>query len=222
MFLHQSARFKGIARANGAVDLPVHLGGFAQVDGALDGFEALVVHRRGDGLHEGGENGIAGGLGDDAVKEHVVDQVIGRVIHGGEHLGDLFGQRGVVLLLAAVGGQRGQTAFQNQSRLEHLPGLKAVQRAHKTDRGLAECGRAVGNEGSHAVAHLHHSHGHELTDAGAQAGAADFERARKLALRGNFVSGLQVAALDERADVVDHLHGPVGIGLVLFSARHIS
>jgi hypothetical protein len=50
------------------------------------------------------------------VKQHVVDEKIRRAVHGSEDLGDLFGQRGMVLLLAAFGGQSGQIALQDQPR----------------------------------------------------------------------------------------------------------
>ena len=110
--------------------------------------------------------------------------------------------------LAAFGGQGGELALKNEARLEHLPGLKTVQRAHQAERGLAKLGRAVGDEGADAVADLHHTHGSEIADAGAQAGAADLERPGELALRRNFVARLQGPVLDEGTDVVNHPHGP--------------
>ena len=102
--LHEAAGFDGISGADGAVEFTMDLGGFTEIAGVFDGFAAVVVEGGGDGFHEGGEDGIAGGLGDDAVKTDVVDEVFGGVVEGGEHLGDLFGEGGVVLLGAAVGG----------------------------------------------------------------------------------------------------------------------
>ena len=122
-----------------------------------------------------------------------------------------------MFFLATLGGQCGEMALKNDASLKHLPGLKTVQRAHQAERCLAKLGRAVGDKGSNAMADLHHAHGREVSDAGAQAGAADFERAGELALRRNFVAGLQRSILDEGTDVVNHMHRAMGIRFVLLS-----
>ena len=102
-----------------------------------------------------------------------------------------------MLFLAPFGRERGKTAFQDDAGLEHLPGLKSVQRAHQAERGFAEIRRSVGNECAHTVPDLHHPHGGQIADTGAQTGATDLEGARKLAFRRNLISGLQGSILDQ-------------------------
>ena len=78
----------GLWSADGAVDFAVHFGGLFEVGGALDGLAAAAfVEVGGDGLHEGAEDGVAGGPGDGAVKADVVNEVLLGVVEGGVHLG---------------------------------------------------------------------------------------------------------------------------------------
>ena len=220
VLLHEAARIGGPAGADRAVDFAVHLGGFAEVDGALDGFATLVVHGGGDGFHDGGEDGISGGLGDDAMEEHIVYEVLGGIFKGGKHLGDFLREQRVMLFSSALGGQGCETALKQDAGLEHLPGLKAVERAHEAERGFADVGRSIGYEGADAVANLHDAHGGEIADAGAEAGAADLEVAGELALGREFVAGLERATFNQGANVVDHLHGSVRFGHFRFNPRH--
>lgn len=55
------------------------------------------------------------------------------------------------------------------------------------------------------------AHGGEKADTGAQAGAADLELARQLALGRKAVSGFDLARGDEGPDVVDDLHGELAV-----------
>ena len=154
------------------------------------------------------------------MKEQIVDEVLGGTVHGGEHVGDFIGERGELLLLAALGGQGGQMALKDDAGFKHLPGLKAMQGADKTERGGSELRRTVGDEGANAVADLHDAHGCHVPDAGAEAGAADFEGTGKLAFRRNFVARLEGSALNQGADVVNHLHRTMSIRLFFLHPRH--
>jgi len=68
------------------------------------------------------------------------------------------------------------------------------------------------------VAALENTHGGEKADAGAEAGAADLELAGQLTLRGETVAGMNLTAADERANVLDDLHGELAMasGLVVW------
>ena len=155
------------------------------------------------------------------MKEHVVDQEIGGAFYGSKYLDDLFGQRGMMLLRGAFSGEGGEIALNNQSHFKHLPGLKAVQHAHEAERCLAKLSRTVRDEGPHSVPHLHYAHRRQVAYPGTETGAADTQRAREFALRGNLVTWLQSAIFYERTDVVHHLHGPVRVRQVLLDPRHI-
>ena len=74
-----------------------------------------------------------------------------------------------------------------------------------------ERGRAAGDEGSGAVTALEDAHGGEEADAGAEAGAADLELAGEFALGREAVAGVDLAAGDEGADVLDDLHGELAV-----------
>ena len=207
--LHGFAGGGCVLGADGAIDFAMHFGGVLKVVGVFDGLAAAVVERSGDGFHECGQDGIAGGLGDGAMEADVVDEIFRGVVDGGVELGYLLGQRGEVLALAALGGQRGEVAFEQHARFEHVPGLKAVQGADEPHRRLTEIGRSIGDKGSDAMANLHDTHGGKVADAGAERGAADLEAARELALGRDFVARLQFSALDHLTNVVDHLRGEI-------------
>ena len=96
-----------------------------------------------------------------------------------------------------------------------------MQGADKAERGGSELRRPVGDEGADTVPDLHDAHGGHVPDAGAEAGAADFERPGELAFRGNFVTRLQGSALDKGADVVNHLHRTMSIRFFFFHPRHM-
>ena len=217
VLLHGELGLRRVVRADGAVDLAVHLGGLLEVLGVLDGEAAVVVEVGGDGLHQRGEDGVAGGAGDGAVEAHVVDEVLVRVAERGVHLGDLFGEFGDVLVGGALGGERGDGGFDDEAGLEHLPGQEAVQRAEDGERTGVERGRAGGDEGAGAVAALEHAHGGEEADAGAQGGAADLEFAGEFALGREAVAGVELAAGDEGAHVVDDLQGELAVAAVTSS-----
>ena len=172
---------------------------------------AVVVEVGGDGLHEGGEDGVAGGAGDGAVEADVVDEVLLRVGEGGVHLGDLFGEFGDVLVGGALGGEGGDVGLEDEAGLEHLPGEEAVEGSEDGEGAGVERGRAAGDEGSGAVAALEDAHGGEEADAGAEAGAADLELAGEFALGREAVAGADLAAGDEGADVLDDLHGELAV-----------
>ena len=95
-----------------------------------------------------------------------------------------------------------------------------MQGADEAERGGPELRGAVGDEGADAVADLHDAHGSHITDAGAEAGAADFEGAGELAFRWYLVAWLQGSALNKGADVVNHLHREVCIALFFFHPGH--
>ncbi len=176
---------------------------------------AAVVEIGGDGLHERGEDGIAGGAGDGAVEADVVDEVLLRIAERGVHLGDLFGELGDVLVGGAFGGQGGDVGLDDEARLEHLPGQEAVQRAEDGERAGVERGRAGGDEGSGAVAALEHAHGGEEADAGAEGGAADLQLAGEFAFGRKPVAGVHLAGGDQAADVLDDLQGELAVAVAL-------
>ena len=111
----------------------------------------------------------------------------------------------MVLLFSSLGRLRGQAAYKDQSRFEHLPVLKAVKRTHEADVCFGKFARPNGEKGSHTVPHLHDSHGCQIANPLAQAGAADLERPCKFPLRRYFVTGPGSAILDQSADVVNHI-----------------
>src|ERR1039457_1029803 len=76
VLLHGELGLGRVVGADGAVDFAVHLGGFLEVLGVLDGEAAVVVEVGGDGLHQRGEDGVAGGAGDSAVEADVMDEVL--------------------------------------------------------------------------------------------------------------------------------------------------
>ena len=135
----------------------------------------------------------------------------------GVHLGDLFGEFGDVLVGGALGGERGDGGFDDQARLEHLPGKESVQRAEHGERAGVERGRSAGDEGAGAVTALEHAHGGEEADAGAQRGAADLQLAGQLALGWKAVAGAQRSAGDEAAHVVDDLQGELAVAAWIFA-----
>src|ERR1700738_1353520 len=71
VLLHGAAGLDGVAGADGAEDLAVRLGGLLEGPGVADGEAAIVVEVRGDGLHQGAEDGVSGGAGDGAGKADV-------------------------------------------------------------------------------------------------------------------------------------------------------
>ena len=113
-----------VVGADGAVDFAVHLGGFLQVLRVGDGEAAGVVEVGGDGLHQRGEDGVAGGAGDGAVEADVVDEVLVGVGERGVHLGDLFGEFGDVLVGGALGGERGDEASRTRRASNICQGRK--------------------------------------------------------------------------------------------------
>ncbi len=60
---------------------------------------------------------------------------------------------------------------------------------------------------------LEHAHGGEKADAGAERGAADLELDGQLALGWKAVARAQRSAGDERAHVVDDLHGELAVAV---------
>ncbi len=212
VLLHGLAGLGGVVGADGAVDLAVHLGGLFQVLGVLDGLAAVAVEVGSDGLHQGAEDGVAGGSGDGAVETDVVDEVLLGVVEGGVHLGDLFGELGDVLVGGALGGEGGDVGLEDEAGFEHLPGEEAVERSEDGEGAGVEGRRAAGDEGSGAVAALEDAHGGEEADAGTEAGAADLEFACQFALGWEAVARLYLAFSDERANVFDDLHGELAVG----------
>ena len=211
VLLHGDAGLGGVVGADGAVDLAVHLGGFLEIRSVDDGLAAVLVEIGGDGLHEGAEDGVAGGAGDGAMEADVVDEVLLRIGKGGVHLGDLFGELGDVLVGGALGGQRGDVGLKDKAGLEHLPGKESMERSEDGKRAGIERGWAGGDEGAGAVAAFEDAHGGEEADAGAEAGAADLELAGELALGWKAVAGVDLAAADEGANVLDDLHGELAV-----------
>src|ERR1039458_3326541 len=122
----------------------------------------------------------------------------------------------MVLLVSALGRKCGQTAFKDQPRLKHLPGLKTMKGSHKAKVRFGEFGWPIGDEGSHSVPHLHDAHGRQIANSRAQTGAADLERPCKLPFRWYFVTGLESAILNQSAHVVNHMHRSMGIDDILF------
>ena len=64
----------------------------------------------------------------------VVDEVLLGVVHGGVHFGDFFGELGDVVAGGSLGGEAGDVGFDDEARLEHLPGQKPVEGAEHGER----------------------------------------------------------------------------------------
>ena len=211
MLLHNLAGVGGVVGADGAVDLAMHLGGLFEALGALNGLAAAFVEVGGDGLHEGAEDGVAGGTCDGAVEADVVDEVLLRVVEGGVHLGDFFGELGEVLVGGALGGEGGEAGLEDEAGLEHLPREEAVESSEDGEGTGIEGGWAARDEGAGSVTAFEDAHGGEEADAGAEAGAGDFELAGEFALGREAVAGVDLTAADEGADVLDDLHGQLAV-----------
>ncbi len=212
MPLHHRARRPGISRADRAINLPMQIRRLLQIPRALRRLAPFVVESRRDGLHQRGENRIPRRLRDDAMKAHVMDQILDGVADRRVHLRDLLRHGREVLLAPALRRQRRQLAFEDAAGLEHLPRLKSMERAQQTQRRLAQLWRPVRHKRAHAMAHIHHAHRRQVSDAGPQAGAADAQPPRKLPLRRNSVARLQVSGFNHGSDVVDHPHRHVCVG----------
>ena len=67
------------------------------------------------------------------------------------------------------------------------------------------------------MAAFENTHCREKTNAGAKAGSADLELAGQLTLGRQAVAGVDLAAADKRANVLDDLHGQLAMasGLVV-------
>ena len=219
VLLHGLAGERGVTRSDGAEDLAVHLGGFLEVLGVLDGLGAKLVEIGGDGLHQGTEDGIASGAGDGAMETDVVDEIFLGVGEGGVHLGDLFGQLGDVLVGGALGGEGCYGGFEDETGFKHLPGKDAVESSQDREGAGVESGRTAGDEGSCAVAAFEYAHGGKKTDSRTEAGTADLELASQLALGRKAVPGFNLSGGDKGTNVLDDLHrelavrGCVGGGL---------
>jgi hypothetical protein len=87
-----------------------------------------------------------------------------------------------------------------------------VERTEQAQRGFPDFGRPIRDKGADSATHFHDAHRSEVANAGAQAGAADVQLAGKFPLRRDPVAGLQIARLDQAADVVNHAHRHVGVG----------
>ncbi len=209
MVLHGSAGLDGITGADGAEDLAVHLGGLFEGLRVAGGLAAIGVEIGGDGLHEGAEDGVAGGPGDGAMEPDVVDEVLLGVVEGGVHLGDLFGELRDVLVGGALGGEGGHVGLQDDAGLEHLPGKEAMESSEDGEGAGIERRGAAGDEGACAVAALEHAHGGEESDSGAEGRAADLELAGELALGREAVAGFDLACADKGAYMLYYLHGEV-------------
>ena len=129
MLLHGAAREFRVVRADGAIDLAVHLGGFLEVLRVLNGFGAAFVETGGDRLHKSAENRIACGAGNGAVEANVVNQELPRSFERCIHLGDLFSKFSNMFARSSLGSQRSQVGLDHNSRLEHLFGEETVQDA---------------------------------------------------------------------------------------------
>jgi hypothetical protein len=206
VLLHGEAGLGRVMRANGAVDLAVHLGRFLEINRINNGLAAVFVEIRCDCLHKCAKDRVSGRPRDGAVEADIVDEVLVRVGKGGVHLGDLFRQFGNVLVGGAFGGEGGHVGFEDKSGLEHLPGKKAVEGAEDGERAGIERGRARGDEGAGTMTAFEDAHGREKADACAKAGAADLEFPGKFALGREPVAGVDLTAADEGANVLDDLH----------------
>ena len=77
-----------------------------------------------------------------------------RVVEGGVHLGDFFGEFGEVLLVARSAARAARSALEDEAGLEHLPGEEAVESAEDAEGAGVEGGGAGGDEGAGAVTAL--------------------------------------------------------------------
>src|SRR5206468_12930538 len=130
---------------------------------------------------------------------------------GGVHLGHFFGEFGDVLVGGALGGEGGDGGLEDEAGFKHLPGEEAVEGTEDGEGAGVEGGGAGGDEGSGAVAAFEHTHGGEEADSGAEAGAADLELAGEFALGREAVAWFHITGGDERAYVLDDLHGELAV-----------
>jgi hypothetical protein len=151
------------------------------------------------------------------VKAYVVNEVLMRIGERGVHLRNLLSQLSNMLVSSSLRGQGSYVGLKNEPRLEHLPGEEAVQGSEHGKRARIKCRRARGDEGAGSVAAFEDAHRGEEADAGAEAGAADLELAGEFAFGGETVAGVDLAAADKRANVLDDLHGELAMacGLVV-------
>jgi hypothetical protein len=62
------------------------------------------------------------------------------------------------------------------------------------------------------MADFHNPHGSQVPDARTQACPADLQRGGELALWWDFIARLQRSVLDQKTNVVDHVHRAIGLG----------
>lgn len=129
VLLHGDAGLGGVMRANGAIDLAMHLRGFLEINCVDDGFAAVLIEIGGDGLHEGAEDWIAGGASDGAVESHIVNKVLVRIGKRGIHFSHFFSKLRNMLVGRTLRSQRSDVGFKDKPRLKHLPRKKSMERA---------------------------------------------------------------------------------------------
>src|ERR1700722_15605373 len=110
MALHEPVCFGGVSGADGAIDFAMDVRGVFERSAEGRRLAPAVIERGGYGFHQGGEDGIAGGTGDGAMKAHVVNKIFFGIVNGGIHFRDFFGEKREVFLLATFGRERGHLA----------------------------------------------------------------------------------------------------------------
>ena len=122
-----------------------------------------------------------------------------------------------MLVSSALSSQRSDVGLKNEAGLEHLPRKETMQCSEHRQRTGIKRRRTRRDEGPSAVAALENTHCGEKTNASTKAGTADFELAGQLTLRGEPVAEMNLTAADERANVLDDLHGELAMagGLVV-------
>ena len=134
--MHHAPRAVHVPRADRLIDLPMGVGGVAQIpiDGAFGrGAATLVVQRR-DHFDERRDDGIARRGGDAAVEIDVVHEEDLPFGERREEARHLVGERGQVIGGRAFGGQTGRADLENPPRFVDIVHGELVQRGEEAER----------------------------------------------------------------------------------------
>jgi hypothetical protein len=212
VLFHGDAGLRRIMRANRTVDLTVHLRRLLEIQSIDNSFAAVFVKIGGYGLHKCAKDWVSRRPGNRPMKPNVMNEVLVRIGERGIHLRNLFRKFSDMFICSAFRRKSSHIGLKHQARLKHLPRKESMESAKDRKGAGIERRRTRGHERPCAMAAFEDAHRRKKTDAGAEARAADFELAGKLALGRETVSRFDLAAADESADMLDDLHGEVTMG----------
>src|SRR6266540_1563959 len=213
VFVHRRSRALDIPRPYLQINASMHVGRVLEIaiGRSLRCFTALFIEEARNHVHERRDDRIARCRRDDAMKVDVVHQEHLRFVERGQEAGDRLLERGELVCGRALGGETRCLDLENTARFVHLLVRDAMERSEKTERLAAKRRRPRRNESAGAVTRLHHTHGREGMQPGADGWPADADLRREVSLGRKPIAGLEHAALNERADVRDHVLGaPLG------------